>query len=211
MPGAYRLIGECLLNYGRTDDARRALELAVRREPKSAEAHYLLGEARFQLENFDEAQDAFESAIQLRPNHSKAYYGLVKTCARLGKSQLVAQYAKSFQQLEAAAVAADRQMRKDYDDIGSMCEKLANTCLDAGRLYAATDLNRAEELWLRGIKADPANVDIRSLLGKLYINQRNAPKALAQFEALHKLEPDNPSYLRQVSLLYIGMRDATQS
>ena len=207
LPGAYQLIGECLLNYGRPADARRALELATKKEPDSAEAYHLLGEAWFQAQEFEKAKRAFEKTVALQKNHTNAYYGLIKTCARLGLSDEMAKHAKAFQQLEAAAYELDQQNRRDFDDLASMRQKLANTYFDAGRIYVEQHPEQAEQFWRRATEIETAHVGSREALAALYIKQRNASKALEQYQALAQAVPTNPVYLRQLGLLYVGMRD----
>ena len=211
LPDAYQFIGECLLNYGRPVDARRSLELATKKNPESAESFHLLGEAWFQSQEFEKAKQSFEKTIALQKNHTNAYYGLIKTCARLGLSDEMAKYAQAFQQLEAAAYDLDQQNRREFDDLASMRQKLANTYFDAGRIYLEQRPEQAERMWRRATELDIAHISSREALAALYIKQRNAAKAIEQYEALAHVVPTNPAYFRQLGLFYVGMRDFSKA
>ena len=211
LPDAYQFIGECLLNYGRPVDARRSLELATKKDPKSAESFHLLGEAWFQAQEFEKAKQAFEKTVALQQNHTNAYYGLIKTCARLGLSDEMTKYAQAFQQLEAAAYDLDQQNRREFDDLASMRQKLANTYFDAGRIYREQRPEQAEKMWRRATELDLTHVGSREALATLYIKQRNAAKAIEQYEALAQAVPTNPAYFRQLGLFYVGMRDLSKA
>ena len=43
-----------------------------------------------QAQEFEKAKQAFEKTVALQKNHTNAYYGLIKTCARLGLSDEMA-------------------------------------------------------------------------------------------------------------------------
>jgi tetratricopeptide (TPR) repeat protein len=83
-----------------------------------------------------------------------------------------------------------------------MREKLAITCVDAGRLYYETnDTRRAEQLWIKAAASDAKNVDSRVLLGTLHSKAGQSAKALKQYEELARIQPNNIDHYQQMGFL----------
>ena len=200
--GVRQNIGSAMLSLGRVEDAVEALQKEIALAPKNSQAHYLLGEAYMQLQQFEQAKASYQSAVKLEPRHKQAYYGLIKTCARLRQRDQVALYAKEFQRLEKAAIEADLVIRRQYDDLRQMREKVAITCTDAGGIYSSRgDHFRAEELWLRATKHDPNHITCRTLLARYYQRAGKVADALRQYQALARVQPGNAGYHRQIGFL----------
>jgi len=205
-PGAHRQIGEALLHLGKPEDAKTSLKLAAEIDPKDSEAHFLLGEVHYQLRDLQQAKQNYVRATELKPTHKQAYYGLVKTCGQLGERDEVAKYSQRFKELNSAMFAADRQYRRQFDELEKIREEVAVTCVDAGRLYAINErLSEAEPLWKRASELNEDNPTSRKLLGDLYLKQRKAREALEQFKVLARLEPANPDHFQQLGFLEARM------
>lgn len=203
LTGVLQQVGNALLNLGQAEAARQALHSELERSPRSSQAYYLLGEALFQLEDFASAKKAYLAATKLSPTHRRAFYGLIKTCTRLGQVEDATAYAKEFQRLESAADQADLEYRRQFDDLQQMREKLAVTCVDAGRVYLQDqDTETAERLWSRAATLDPKNVPSRSLLAGLFNKRRQLNKALQQYQQLAQLQPRNVEHQEQIGMLH---------
>jgi protein O-GlcNAc transferase len=201
-PGAHRRIGEALLQRGKPDEAKMHLLRAIEASSEVSEAHFLLGEAYFQLGDLQQAKQSYVRATELRTNYKQAYYGLIKTCSQLGERDEAAKYSQKFQELQSATFAADREFREHFDELQTIREEVAVTCLDAGRLYAIKErLAEAEPLWKRACELDGDNPDGRRLLGALYLKQRKAREALEQFKELARLEPTEAEHFQQLGFL----------
>jgi tetratricopeptide (TPR) repeat protein len=201
-PGAHRQIGEALLQSGKPEEAKTQLQSAVEIAPKDSEVHFVLGEVHFQLRDFKAAKQSYLRAVELKPTHKQAYYGLVKTCSQLGEREELAKYSQKFKELNSAMFAADREYRRQFDELEKIREEVAVTCADAGRLYAINErLTEAEPLWKRASKLDEDNPTSRKLLAALYLKQRKAREALEQFNSLARLEPANPDHYQQLGFL----------
>ncbi len=202
LPGVNQNIGYALLNLGKADEAVAALGRELEIAPNTSQAHYLLAEAYFQLADFAKAKDNYQSAVRLAPDHKHAYYGLVKSCSRLGQTQEASSYAKEFERLEATAAETDLVVRRQYDDLDEMRQRLAVTCTDAGRLYNQRNRsNEAERLWTRGATVDPDNTDCRHLLASLYEKQGRPADALRQYQELLRLQPTNLEPYQKIGFL----------
>ncbi len=207
-PQIQQRIGEALLNQGKAAEALAAFERELERAPSDSQAFYLKGEACFQLQDYEAAKQSFTRAVERMPEHAQAYYGLIKTCRRLGDGAGVARYAQKFQELQGATFAADREVRRQYDDLREMRRNLAVTCLEAGRLYQkGKNDKRAEALWTRLAELDPDHDQAHQLLASLYLRQRRGPDALRELEHLTRLHPRHADYYQQIGFLQARMKN----
>ncbi len=65
------------------DESIQELARKVRRNPKSAEAHYDLGRGHFEASNYSDAIKEFSSAIRIDTKHSRSHLNLGHSYARL--------------------------------------------------------------------------------------------------------------------------------
>lgn len=92
------LLGQAYLNAGRTADAVKAFEEAIRKNYNSYEAHFGLGVALFQLNNLSGAQFEFQQLTAINPNLIQGYYNLGAVYARQGKTtEALAAYQKAIE------------------------------------------------------------------------------------------------------------------
>jgi tetratricopeptide (TPR) repeat protein len=209
-PGVHREIGEALLHLSKPEEAKTYLQSAIETAPKDSDAYFVLGEVNFQLRDFKSAKQNYAQAVELKPTHKQAYYGLVKTCGQLGERAEMAKYSQKFKQLNSAMFAADREFRRQFDELEIIRNEVAVTCVDAGRLYAVKErLPEAEPLWKRAAELDKGNPTSRKLLGALYVKKRRAPEALEQFKILARLEPANPDHYQQLGFLEARLGNLT--
>jgi tetratricopeptide (TPR) repeat protein len=174
--------------------------------PDDSDAYFLLGEVHYQLRDLQQAKQNYIRATELKPTHKQAYYGLVKTCGQLGERDDADRFAQKFKELNSAMYAADREYRRQFDELEKIREEVAVTCVDAGRLYAINErLSEAEPLWKRASELDEDNPTSRKLLGALYLKQKKAREALDQFKALAKLEPTDSDHFQQLGFLEARM------
>ena len=73
---AYYLLGIVLKNQNRIDEAKRALEAAIRLNPTYARAHTRLGEIHAGLGESDAAREEFRKALASDPDDTAARTGL---------------------------------------------------------------------------------------------------------------------------------------
>jgi tetratricopeptide (TPR) repeat protein len=211
-PGAHRQIGEALLQLGRPEHAKEYLQQAIEISPDDGEAHFFLGEVHYQLRDLKLAKQNYARAVDLQPADAQAYYGLIKTCGQLGQRDEVAKYSQTFQQLQSARFAAHREYRQYFDDLQTVRNEVAITCIDGGRLYAGNQrVTAAEPLWKRACELDEDNPASRELLAKLYLGQRKARGALEQFKELARLEPTDPDHFQQLGFLEARLGNVTEA
>ncbi|MCA9757977.1 MAG: tetratricopeptide repeat protein [Candidatus Eisenbacteria bacterium] len=63
-----------LLTEGRTDDARRFAELALKKDATNAAAHFWMGRVQFGDQRYDQAAASFQRAGQLAPEYHLAWH-----------------------------------------------------------------------------------------------------------------------------------------
>ena len=68
--------GTRLLEQGKLEPAREALEAATKADPRSVEAYMKLGGVNIAQNNFSAAIAIYQHAIGLDPNNAKAFIGL---------------------------------------------------------------------------------------------------------------------------------------
>jgi Flp pilus assembly protein TadD len=76
------VMGFCLLELDRRQEAAKIFEVALRLEPNSAEANFGYGWAAERLGSLEVAESSYRRAVALNPNHADALAGLAGTCAR---------------------------------------------------------------------------------------------------------------------------------
>jgi len=73
------------LRAGRPADARRQLEVALRADPSSPDAHHLLGLALIDVRKTEKGLQHLRRAVELRPNYTEAVNNLAIELSRLGR------------------------------------------------------------------------------------------------------------------------------
>lgn len=207
-PGVHQRIGNAYLSLGKLKEAEGALERELSIFPRDDQTRYLLGEVQFQLERFEASKQNYLKAVAVNPKHANSYYGLVKVCARLGQTDDLAKYSKRFQELEDAASRADKEFRRSFDDLQEMRNRLAVTCVDAGRVHIAQGNTRmANQLWRRAAEVNAKNVVSRSLLVSLYSKTKETQNAVRYLKELTVLQPKNVSNFQKLGFLQARLQN----
>jgi TolB-like protein/tetratricopeptide (TPR) repeat protein len=142
MPEAYIARAMLLSLQGRTDEARRDYEEAIRLNPASFDAHYLFARHCFQGGDFERAVPLYETALKLRPDDYQALCMLEGSLLKLGRMEQHADVARR------AMDAIDRQLAIDPRDGRAL--QLGTT--NAARLGLR---EKARELAGRALKVRP--------------------------------------------------------
>jgi tetratricopeptide (TPR) repeat protein len=188
-------LGLALRRLGRLDEARSACRAAIELTPGFAEGHNNLGLVALAADDPAGALAAFDAAVKLRPDYADALYNRAVALEAL----------RRFPQA-AAGFAAALALRPDYP--GAKLRQAA-ALLRAGKHEEALAL--AREL----VEAAPDAAEPRELLadvhlalgeaalakaGHLHWKQQRHSRALALYERLSQLAPNNPSAWNGVGL-----------
>jgi len=205
VPGVYMAPAKALLQMGKAQEVVVTLEKERRLSPNSFECRLLLGQAYSQLKEYAKAEENYRKAVEIRPSDSRPHYGLGSVYARLGQSDRARECMERFTESRDREEKAAAVFWRSADDRLSLI--LAQTHVDAGRFYAVRQrLKAAEEHWQRAAAIDPKNRQCRRALADLYRLSGRLPEALALFEQLRQVDPDNPAYHLGTGALLASLR-----
>ena len=158
-------------------DADHWMTLAVKMDPRNAEAWYGLGRIRFTQQRFQDAADCFERALVLDPRSVKAENNLGLSYEGLNR-------------IDDATSAYRSAIQWQKDSPHPSEQPLLNLGIV---LLHQGKLPEAEQLLTQAAAIAPGDANIREQLGHLYLQTNELPKAQAQFEQAIALNPKNPA------------------
>jgi len=177
LPDLQALLGRCLMNLDRVEEALAVLEPDVGPSRGGAVRYAQLGQAYLRTQQHEKAKQAFQTAVEITPSYTGAYYGLSKACTNLGQEEEAKKHLESFHKLKAQDTEAAREKVKQ-DDVARVRRLLSVWYTDAGKLYLAKDDPAlAEAHWLRAAAVCPDNTEPLRALADLYQRQGKARRA----------------------------------
>ena len=177
------LLGAILLKLGRSDDARPILEKTIGLEPNFAKPHEDLGMLYLQAGEAQKAVGYFQDAIRLDGSQAGAYSGLAKAHARLGDNE------------------AAEEARNEYLKLSPVAQAL----VQANKLIAAGQSDRAEKICNDLSKQQPNNTEVLRLLARIASDDGRHLIAEGLLKRILKLSASD--YRRYIDLgLYLGER-----
>ena len=158
-------------------DADHWMMLAVKMDPKNAEAWYGLGRIRYTQQRFQDAADCFERALVFDPRSAKAENNLGLSYEGLNRT-------------DDAISAYRNAIQWQKDSLHPSEQPLLNLGIV---LLHQGKLPEAEQLLTQAASIAPRDSNIREQLGHLYLQTNELPKAQSQFEQAIALSPKNPA------------------
>jgi rhomboid protease GluP len=173
------------LGRGRTDEAIRALETAIARDPKNTEVLNMLAQAYMSKHDYPHTESTLQKVVQLEPNNITAKYILGLT------------------------YAAERR----YEDARQVFEQLVrqNPQKDDAwvMLGASLDgLNREQEAvdaYKKAIALNPQNSEAYRELGLAQMKLNKPQDATSALQKAAQLDPNNPEIQKDLSDVYTVM------
>lgn len=158
-------------------DADHWMLLAVKMDPRNAEAWYGLGRIRFAEQRFQDAADSFARALVFDPQSVKAENNLGLSYEGLNRTDdAIAAYRNAIQWQQGSAHPSEQPLLN-----------LGIALLHQGKML------EAEQLLTQAAAIAPGDPKIREQLGHFYLQTHQLPQAQAQFEQAIALNPENPS------------------
>lgn len=192
---AARFLADSLLNLGEVDEALEVLKINLRANPFSAVSYFLLGQSYLQKQAFHDAREAFQQAVTLSPRYTHAYYGLATACERLGDADSARSHRERFNALKQQEQDSERVLMRDPKALPLLRRGAASIYATAGNVYLRHGKpNMAEAIWRRGLQCDPQGLRCREALARFYERQMRPAEALAMYQELHAMAPDDPGY-----------------
>jgi tetratricopeptide (TPR) repeat protein len=209
LAGGYSILGHCLRDRGRLEEAVWAFEQRVKSLP-SATGFVLLGDIQAALERDDDAENSFRKALDLEPNNEEVLLNL-GLLYRSEKPEEAARYCER-------AISIDNDYACAYRELGFVLAKLQKHELAQRNLEKAIELNPkdfwshtylaalfreqgrlndAERSLNRAVSADPTDSLPHRMLGDLRIQQGRPKEAEKHYEeAVACNEEDSDSMIR---------------
>lgn len=190
---ALHLLGVCLLQTARFDEARQILEHAIAADPRSAEAHSNLGFALFRLKRYADARLMQEKALALQPQFPTALTNLGNTMMRLGH-------------LEEAIELHDRAIRLKEDHADAYCNRgMAEVML---KRY-----EQAVQSFDRALSLSPRHLEAMVGKGMVSIELRRFDEAANLLTTALSIKPNVAEVLAHRARLHLqlGRFEATEA
>jgi tetratricopeptide (TPR) repeat protein len=170
---AYNNLGNYLAQLpGRSGEARRDYEAAVRIKPDYAEAHYDLANLLFQ-DDLTAAIGHYEAAVRARPDFAEAHANLGTALARVPSrvSEAVTEYKTAIRLKPGFAVT--------HYDLANALSRIPDRLPEAIAEYK------------KAIELDPEYFEAHYNLGNVFARgPDHLPEAAAEYQALLRIKPD---------------------
>jgi tetratricopeptide (TPR) repeat protein len=197
-------LGNVYLQQGKLDQAERALQQAVAKDPETPSAFNLLGLVRSHQSDPRNAEIAFREAIRLQPDLAEAQTNLGNLLAAAGD------FPQAIFHLQIAVAGNPANVDSHFDlgealaAIGSFDKALeeleaalrldprhSRAHIDVGRILAMKGFgSKAEGHYRRAIEIDPGNAGAHYYLATTLSGGRDLPEAERQFRRAIELRPD---------------------
>ncbi|UWU73015.1 tetratricopeptide repeat protein [Bradyrhizobium huanghuaihaiense] len=172
---ATHLLGLCVQQGGRLEEAQQLLERAIAIDPRSHEAHNNLATVYFVLQKFEAARAYQEKAITLKPTFAPALTGLGNTLLHMNQpGQAIEMY--------------DRAIRLKPDYADAFCNRgLAELALG--------QFDRARQSFERALLFQPRHAEALVGKGVVGIELKHYDEAEAALAAALAIRPGSPKVL----------------
>uniref|UniRef100_A0A1B0CY62 Thiolase N-terminal domain-containing protein n=1 Tax=Lutzomyia longipalpis TaxID=7200 RepID=A0A1B0CY62_LUTLO len=176
--------GKAFLAQGDSSSAALCFELAAKQDSTNAECWELLGRAQAENEKDPQAIPALKKALELQPNNMNVLMALAVS------------YTNEGLQTQALRMLINwMKMHPKYshlvpDAMGHEAEEGAV----GGSIAKPPYLSDVQDLFLAAVRMDPSviDTDIQEALGVLFNLSADYDKAVDCFEAVVKMQPENP-------------------
>jgi tetratricopeptide (TPR) repeat protein len=176
-------LGYELANSGHNEAAVEQYDQALRIRSDLPEAYYDRGSALLPLGRLPEAIGDFEESLRLQPGNPDALDNLGNALFRSGRPQeAIVRYQEA---LRIQPQAADIRANLIQALIGALHSSLA------ARPLTAQHLQDAFIACVEILRLDPDNVEAHADLGNLLSAQHRWPEAMAQYQEVLRLKPDD--------------------
>jgi tetratricopeptide (TPR) repeat protein len=201
---AHIILGNALIEKGRTDEAIREFQEALRLKPDYTVAHYNLGIALARGGQIDEAVSQYQEAIRLSPDYAEAHNNLGVALASRGQvDEAVNQYQEAIR-LEPDYAEAYNNLGGALNDKGQVDGAIrqfqeaihlkpdfASAHYNLGFVLASKgQVDGAIRQYQVAIRLKPDYAKAYNNLGIALLNQGQIDRAIRQFQEALRLKPD---------------------
>ena len=219
-PDAANALGVALLSAGEAREALAEFARAHQRSPTTP--LYLVNRARAEraTNQPEAARESLVSALALDPENFQALLQITELERQLGRLD---DAARSLARLERVAVTGDPRVsllrgdilvaRGEYQAAGAAFEAAreqgggSRAVVGLFRARLGQEVAQPEAPMVEWLEQNPGDTAVRLVLGAHYINARNYPAAIEQYERLLAEAPDNAMYMNNLAWLYNEVGD----
>ena len=188
---ALHLLGLCVQQGGRLEEAQQLLERAIAIDPRSHEAHSNLATVYFVLQKYDAARACQEKAIALKPNFAPALMGLGNALLQMNLP-------------EQAIEMYDRAVRLKPDYADALCNRgLAE--------LAMGQFDRARQSFERTLLFQPRHAEALVGKGVVSLELKHYDEADAALAAALAIRPGSPKVLAHRGRLNLALSRPAQA
>lgn len=182
---AYRLLGDSYRRLGDQTLAQAYLDKfqSLQASQQAAEAFnediqsaIARGEEKLQENEIDEAQELFQEVVEKAPDNWLAHSYLAKIYLSSGYSRFAYSHLSKMEKLDPESVEGNYLLGQYW--------------------YQRRDFRQAQLYTAKAKNRYPGSGVLRNLLGNIYVEIGQPKKAIEEYEAAVRLEPDRPDFRR---------------
>jgi len=189
VPNIYFLLADAYVGSGNPIKAIQSLEKAITLDSKNVEAYARLADLYAQSPTPEKAHQIYEKMMELSPNDPHVFEVLGEYNLKAKKyTDALSHYERSYGLKQTASTA------------------------EGGALSAAalSQWDKARDAAISAVKLDPARVDARSVLVKIFGKDKNYAAQREHLEYLSAKRPNDMELLKQLTVCYAGLGDAAK-
>ena len=195
------LLSEIYCKQSKLDVAEVHAKASVQRAPSVADTHYRLGYIYTHQVKFDDAHSAFNQTLSLNPDFAEVYQWLGLIALMQDKPKVAISHYKIAIQKKPFIQSAYYNLAKAYRLVGDM--ESASVQL---KLFQKMKDYYDKAYTIEGYLAeDPTNATLRMVLAKLHVTHRNIPAAIADYQAVIRLDPKFVEGYDKLGRLYMEL------
>ena len=212
---AMDLLGATQLDIGDKDAAIRTYTRMAQLAPQSPQAYRLLAAAQIASKQLGAARESLQTALRLKPDFLEAKDALMRLDLADNQPDGALGIAHQIQgQQPRSPLGFDReadiqssqkhypQAIKAYKQALDRGAPTASLIKLLGTMSASGDRQGADRFLAAWVKQYPNDHAARSYAAGLYLLGGRDKEAIAQYEALKRFNPDDPSVLNNLAILY---------
>lgn len=213
-------LAEAQLGAGKFERAEASYNIAVAANPKSAPAEFGIAGAIAKQGRLDDAGPHYRKAAELDPQYREAPLDLAELYQQAKQPQKAIELYQQFPQ----SPAAQERLGTLLIEQNQPEDAIAPLEFAVSKAPSAANRNNLIQAYLRAkhpdkvlplvnqmIAANPKDVDLYLLRGRLFRDQRNFKEAANSFYSATKLKPESTEAWNEFSAMLISLEDYPQA
>ena len=213
-------LAELHLDMERPEQAVRAIEDVLLRNPDSVRANMALGNAYFANRQPEKAAPYFRRVLELEPDNEEVHLRLAIALVRMGEIDQASQHLKELLRLNPESRPGRLAMARLYRETGlnqlaveeyrmliRQDPDLDQASLELGLLYEELEeWQNALDVFAGVLEQRPLDFNLRHHLARVYIGMKRYDDALEELNIIVDLKPDDFEARRKIGLIYLEQK-----